>query len=192
MKPITGIIALFVLLAALGAAGCVSSPSPSPSTTVVPTVASPTATPIPTPTLIGGDQWANIQFNYQLETASQYSGLQQAAPGYLLYILQVNVSSDKPVQTSENWFWMEYKENATDSLHDTNASFSFVSYPQTTISSNTPSARGEIIFELPATMAKGYPMPYYYMPMEDQQGPYYVNGRVYGTLGDVQGPPMNL
>jgi hypothetical protein len=158
----------------------------------VPTVASPTATPIPTPTLIGGNDMANVLFNYQLTTASQYSGLQQAAPGYLLYVLQVNVSSDKPVPTSEGWFWMEYRANATDTLHETNKSFSFVSYPQTTIGPDTPSARGEIIFELPATMAQGYPLPYYYMPMGDQQGPYYVNGRVYGTLGDVQGTPMNL
>ena len=180
-----GIMAFILLLSALAIAGCISSPSPAP--TLAPTVG-PTAMPtaVPSPTPIGGNNGANIQFNYQLGTQTQFSGLQPAAPGDLLYLLQVNVSSDKPVQTSQAWFGMEYKVNATDSIHDSNSSISFVAYPSKIISWNTTSARGEMIFELPAKMAPGYPKPYYYMPMEDQPGPYYVYGKIYGTVGDVQ------
>jgi hypothetical protein len=185
MKQITWMLALIVTMSALVIAGCVGSPSSSP--TIAPTVGpSPTATPIPSPTLIGGNDQANIQFYYQLGSGSQYSGLQPSSPGDLLYILQVNVTSDKPVQTSQDWFWMEYRANASDSIHDSHASISFVTYPNKIISSNTTSARGEMIFELSATMAQGYPKPYYYMPTADQQGPYYVYSKVYGTVGDVQ------
>jgi len=173
------------LIAAFYVIGCVSSPSPAP--TVAPTsTPGPTLSVLPSPTLIGGNDGANIQFNYKLGTASEFSGLQKASPGNLLYLLQVKVSSDRPVQTSQDWFGMEYKVNATDSVHTSNSSMSFVKYGPSQIGPDAGLARGEIIFELPATMAPGYPKPYYYMPLEDQQGQYKVYDKVYGTVGDVQ------
>lgn len=185
MKRIEYIFLLSVLLAVSIVAGCVSSPVPTP--TPVPTATpTPAATVSPAPTLIGGSDEAHIRFNYQLGTASEYGGLQKASEGNLLYLLQVKVSSDKPVQTSQDWFWIEYKVNESDSVHTSHSSISFVKYPAKVIGNNSDSARGELIFELPANMAPGYPKPYYYMPLEDQQGPYKVYDKVYGEIGDVQ------
>jgi hypothetical protein len=142
------------------------------------------------PTLIGNSDEAHIQFTYQLGTASEYSGLQKASPGNLLYILQVKIRSDKPVETSQDWFWMEYKVNESDDIHSSHSSFSFVKYPTKVLNNSTDFAGGELIFELPAKMASGYPRPFYFMPFEEQQGAYKVYDKVYGTKGDVQGNPL--
>lgn len=181
MKKFTWIMALLVLLASFAIIGCVSSPSPTP--TPAPTAAS-TVTAIPSPSLIGGDE-AHIVFNYNLGSASSYSGLQNAAPGYLLYTLQVKVTSDKPVPTSQDWFWLEYKVNDTDSIHTTNNSMSYQTYPSEILGPNSAPAKGQLIFELPAKMAPGYPKAYYYMAKENQPGPYYVYDKVYGTVGNA-------
>ncbi len=183
MKRTLLIFLLITLIAACVVAGCVASPSPTPAPTVIPT---PTATVSAAPTFIGNSDEAHIKFTYQIETAPEYSGLQKASPGQLFYILQVKVSSDKPVRTSQDWFWMEYKVNESDSVHTSNSSFSFVKYPTKVLSNDSDSARGELIFELPANMAPGYPKPYYYLPLEEQQGQYKVYSKVYGTVGDVQ------
>jgi hypothetical protein len=181
------IFLLLALIAACVVAGCVTSPSPTPAPTVTPT-------PVPTisaaPTLIGKSDEAHIKFTYQLGTASEYSGLQKASPGNLLYLLQVKVSSDKPVQTSQDWFWMEYKSNESDDIHSSHSSISFVKYPTKVLNNSTDFAGGELIFELPANMAPGYPKPFYFMPFEEQQGAYKVYDKVYGTMGDVQGNPL--
>ncbi len=124
-------------------------------------------------------------FNYNLGSGTQYSGLQPAATGDLLYVLQVKVTSDKPIQTSQDWFWLEYKMNDTDSVHDTNNSMSYQTYPSEILGPDSAPAKGQMIFELPAQMAPGYPKAYYYMPKEDQPGPYYVYDKVYGTLGNA-------
>ncbi len=172
-------MAMLVLLTALAIAGCVSSPAPTatPAPTAIPSI-----TAIPSPTLIGGDE-AHIVFNYNIGSASSYSQLQQAAPGYLLYVLQVKVTSDKPIQTSQDWFWLEYKMNDTDNIHTTNNSSSFQTYPTEILGPNSDPAKGQFIFELPAKMAPGYPKAYYYMAKENQPGPYYVYDRVNGTPG---------
>ncbi len=167
MKQTLSLILLIVIIAACSAAGCVTSPAPTPVPTGMPT---PTATASPAPTLIGNSDEAHIAFTYQLGTASDFSGLQKAAPGYELYLLQVKVSSDKPVETSQDWFWMEYKVNESDSVHASHSSFSFVKYPTKVLRNGSDSAGGELIFELPASMASGYPKPYYYKPLEEQQG----------------------
>ncbi len=187
MKRTTLILLLPALAVACAVAGCVTSPSPA--ATVTP---SPAATVMPTqaPTLIGGSDEAHITFTYQLGTASEYSGLHKVSPGNLLYLLQVRVTSDKPVETSQDWFRMEYKANESDSVHVSHSSFSFVKYPTKTLNNASDPAGGQMIFELPASMAPGYPKPYYYKPLEEQQGTYKVYDKVYGTVGDVQGTPL--
>jgi hypothetical protein len=183
MKHIAVIIVLFIMLVALIAAGCIGSPTPTPTPTATP---APTVTPTPVPTLIGKNDEAHVQFFYSMGTASDYGGLKKASPGNLLYIIKVKVSSDKPVQTSLAWFWVEYKVNATDIVHDSNAIMAYVQYPEKTIGSDQGPAKGELLIELPAKLAEGYPKPYYYMPLEQQQGPYKVYDKVYGVVGDVQ------
>jgi len=183
MKNIKLILALIVLLVSLLAAGCVSTPAPT--ATITPTPA-PTAAASAGPTLIGHSDEAHVQFFYSMGTASDYGGLQKASPGNLLYIFKVNVSSDKPIQTSLDWFGAEYKVNNTDSVHDSRAFMAYVKYPEKTIGPGQGNARGEILIELPAQMAEGYPKPYYYLPLDQQQGPYKVYDKVYGEVGDVQ------
>lgn len=183
MKRLAVIFALFVLLVSSFVSGCISSPSPTSVPTVTP---APSAATSPVPTLIGGSDEAHVQFYYSLGTASDYGGLQKASPGNLLYIVKVNVSSDKPVETSQDWFWMEYKENETDTVHDSSRFMSYLKYPVRIISHDQEPARGELLIELPANMAPGYPKPYYYMPLDKQQGQYKVYDKVYGVVGDVQ------
>jgi len=146
-----------------------------------------TATASPLPTLIGGNDEAHVQFFYSLGTeTSEYGGMQKPAPGYLLYIYKVNVSSDKPVPTSLDWFGVEYKVNETDPVQASTAFNAYMEYPEKTIGSGPGSARAEIFIELPKNMAPGYPKIYYYKPLEQQQGPYKVYDKVYGVIGDVQ------
>lgn len=173
---------ILVVLVSLLVAGCVSSPAPTP--TPAPSV---TATATPIPTLIGGNDEAHIQFFYSLGTeTSEYGGMQKPAPGYLLYIYKVNVSSDKPVPTSLDWFGVEYKVNETDPVLESTAFNAYMKYPEKTIGSGLGTARAEIFIELPKNMAPGYPKIYYYKPLDKQQGPYKVYDKVYGVIGDVQ------
>jgi hypothetical protein len=182
MRLKTLIFLLAVLAAASVAAGCVISPSTSPAPTATP---APTAIESATP-IVESDE-AHIRFNYQLGTTPEYDGLQKASPGNLFYLLQANVSSDRPVQTSPDWFGMEYKTNETDSVHDAKPFGMYMfTYPTGEIGPGSGPARGGFLFELPAQMAEGYPKPYYYMPLGEQQGQYKVYDKVYGTLGDVQ------
>lgn len=183
MRNSTVILSLLVLLASLIVAGCISSPAPT--TTITPTPA-PTAASSGVPTLIGHSDEAHVQFFYSMGTASDYGGLQKASSGNLLYIFKVNVSSDKPIQTSLDWFGVEYKVNDTDPVHDSRAFMSYVKFPEKTIGSGPGNARGEILVELPDHMADGYPKPYYYLPLDQQQGQYKVYDKVYGVVGDVQ------
>jgi hypothetical protein len=185
MKRSMVILIFLILSASFLAAGCIGSPAPMP--TPAPTATpSPTVTVPPAPTLIGGSDEAHIRFDYQLGTASEYDG-QKASPGYKFYMLQVKVSSDKPVQTSPEWFWMEYKVNETANVQDRQPFSTYMfKYPTMVIDSGTGAARGGLIFELPAELAVGYPKPYYYLPLEGQQGQYKVYDKVYGTVGAVQ------
>ena len=185
MKRMMLMILLPAFIAACVVAGCVTSPSPAPTITPTPLPSSSAA-----PTLIGKSDEAHIQFTYQLGKQTELDGLQKASPGSLFYVLQVKVKSDKPIETSQDWFWMEYKANESDDLHSTNSAFSFVKYPTKVLNNSTDFAGGQMIFELPATMAPGYPKPFYFMAWEDQRGPYKVYDKVYGTPGDVQGNPL--
>jgi len=182
MKRYTIVLALIVLLASLLAAGCIGSPAPTPTTTPTPT---PTAAASTAPTLIGHSDEAHIGFYYQFDKMTEYDG-QKASPGMTFYALQVKIISDKPVQTSPDWFWVEYKVNDTAPL-ETRQPFStyMFTYPTTTISSDTGAAKGGLIWELPMDLADGYPKPYYYMPLDQQQGPYKVYDKVYGVVGPV-------
>jgi hypothetical protein len=184
MRRFTIILTIYVLLAASIAAGCITSPAPTPTPTVT---TGPTVTVMPTVTPIGGSDAANIEFHYQLGTSSEYDG-QKASPGNKFYMLQVRVASyDKPVSTSPEWFWVEFKVNDTAPVQD-RAPFStyMFKYPTKVIGPDTGSAKGGLIFELPEGLADGYPKPYYYMPMDQQQGQYKVYDKVYGTVGDIQ------
>jgi hypothetical protein len=182
MKAIPIIFVLSVLIVALATAGCLNK-STTPAVTATPV---PTATKTPTATLIGNTDEAHVQFFYSMGTQSDYGGLQKASKGNLLYIFKVNVSSDKPIQTSLAWFGAEYKVNDTDAVHDTRAFNSYVTFPEKTIGPGLSSARGEILAELPDHMAEGYPKIYYWLPLNQQQGPYKVYDKVYGVPGDVQ------
>ena len=167
-----------ILLASILITGCVNQPIPATST--------PTATIPPTPTLIGNNDEAHVYFSYQLGTSYEYDGL-KASPGHKFYMLQVKVRSDKPVQTSMDWFWIEYKVNDTDNVQVRQPFTTYMfKYPTTVIGPDTGAARGGLLFELPEKMADGYPRPYYYMPLEAQQGQYRVYDKVYGKVGDVE------
>ncbi|HTY90825.1 MAG TPA: hypothetical protein VMC84_06575 [Methanocella sp.] len=180
MKRYSILFALSVLIASLLVAGCTGSPVSTPAVTATP---NPSAIVSAVPTLIGNSDEAHIEFYYQLGKMAEYDG-QKASPGMLFYPLQVKVSSDKPVQTSPDWFGVEYKVNDTDPVQ-TRQPFStyMFTYPTRELSSDTGAARGGIIFELPANLAEGYPKPYYYMPLDQQQGPYKVYNKVYGVVG---------
>lgn len=180
MKYITIILALIVLLAALLVAGCASTPAPTTTVT-----ATPAPSALPTTTLIGKSDEAHIEFYYQIGRMAEYDG-QKASPGMMFYALQVKVSSDKPVQTSPEWFGIEYKVNATDPVSERPPFSTYMfTYPTKEISSDTGAARGGLIFELPQRLADGYPRPCYYMPFDQQQGPYKVYDKVYGVVGPV-------
>lgn len=172
---------ILVLLVSLLAAGCVNAPAPTPSPTATP---APTVTAPPAPTLIGNNDEAHIGFNYQMGKMSEYDG-QKASPGMAFYTLQVKVTSDKPVQTSPGWFGIEFKVNSTDPVQERPPFSTYMfTYPTRVLDSNTP-ARGGLIFELPSQLADGYPKPYYYMPLDEQQGEYKVYDKVYGVVGAV-------
>lgn len=175
-------ILLIVLVMGLLVAGCTGTSTPTPTVSPAPTV-----TPTPVPTLIGKSDEAHVLFYYSPGgTASEYGGLKKASAGNVLYIIKVNVSSDKPIATSPAWFGVEYKVNATDTVHDSSAIMWYVMYPERTIGSGLEPARGEFLIELPSKLAPGYPKPFYYMPLEQQPGPYKVYDKVYGVVGDVQ------
>ncbi len=174
-----------LLLASLLIGGCITPTSPSPLQSTSATAA-PVATMPPSPTMIGNSDEAHVDFNYQLGTSYEYDGL-KASPGHKFYMLQVKVSSDKPVQTSLDWFWMEYKVNETDSVQVRQPFTTYMfKYPTMVIGPGTGAARGGLLFELPDKLADGYPKPCYYMPLEEQQGQYKVYDKVYGKVEDVQ------
>jgi len=173
------------LAVACAVAGCVSSPSPA----VTPSPAA-TATVMPTPVLIGGSDEAHITFTYALDRQSEMYGLQKASPGKLFYRLTVKVTSDKPIATSEDWFWMEYRASEAGGVNSSNSFFVYKQYPAKVLRNESDFAGGVLVFELPENMATGYPKPYYYKPLDEQQGMYKVYDKVYGTVGDVQGIPL--
>jgi hypothetical protein len=184
MKKFTLFMAIAVLLAAFFVAGCVNSPGPTASP--APTVTlQPTSTAVPSPTLIGRNDEAHIQFYYSVATATDYSGLPKASPGKIFYILDVQVSSDKPVQTSADWITLEYKVNDTDPVKYM-APFTslFKVYPSKIIGGdNGSTAEGRLMYEMPAQLAAGYPKAVYFLPLNQQQGQYKVYDPVYGSLG---------
>lgn len=178
---------LSAIVAACAVAGCIGSPTPSPSPTAAP---SPSATAVPGPTLIGGSDEAHVQFTYALDSQSEMYGLQKASPGKLFYRLTVKVTSDKPIDTSADWFRMEYKAKESDSVHTSTDFFVYKAYSARVLQNESDSAGGILVFELPESMAAGYPKPYYYKPLDQQQGTYKVYDKVYGKVGDVQGIPL--
>jgi hypothetical protein len=158
MKRFTVILAFCALLASFLVAGCIGGPVPTPTATATP---APSVAVSTVPTLIGHSDEAHIEFYYQMGKMYEYDG-QKASPGMAFYPLQVKVSSDKPVQTSPDWFGVEYKVNATDPVKERPPFSTYMfTYPTKEISSDTGAARGGLIFELPQDLADGYPKPYY-------------------------------
>lgn len=160
------IMLITIIIGVVLAMGCTSPMTPTP-------------TPVASPTLIGGSDEAHIQFIYGLRTYSDFWG-QKASPGKVFYIMHANITSDKPVECTPDWFYLEYKAKDTGPLT--------IVYPVSNrFSSKTIQngvyAQGEIEFELPTDMAPGYPKPVFWMPVDRQTGPYKVKQPVYGSPG---------
>jgi hypothetical protein len=148
-------------------------------------VSTATATPSPTvsssPTLIGGNDEAHIIFNWEVWTYTTEYNRIKVTPGNSFYVMHVNVTSDKPVQSSAEWFTMEYKEKDSDPVSV--ADYTTFSYPGGMIGVNGSYMVGDIEFELPAHLAAGYPKPVYWMDVDKQSGTYKVKQPVYGEGG---------
>lgn len=176
---------VFIVLSIMAVSGCTDKDDYAP--TMIPTVPptpSPTvtATAIPTPTLIGGSDEAHIAFSYSYMATKEYRGL-TANPGYKLYVLDVSVSSDKPVETSADWFSIDYRRNASESIKTYYPITS--KYPSFTMGPTTGPVEGWLLFELPDSNDGQYSLqPVYTAPKNFIfKGPYKVYGKVYGVRG---------
>ena len=176
-KQALTLIAATVLAAAL-IAGC-TSPAPTPAATPSPAPA-PTASPAPTP--IGGSDEAHIDFSYTTHEYTQsYEGI-PVYPGEIIYGFDVTVDSDKPVKTDPDWFTIEYRRNATDTLK-TYKPMTVRDYPTATIGNGSKPATGRVLVALPVPDfgAQG-PVPVYFKPLDRQEGPYKVYSPVRGYI----------
>lgn len=161
--------------------GCTS---PAPSATPIPTAtATPAASPTvtPGPTLIGGTDQAFVGFTYNLRSMKQYMGL-EASPGNRLYLLDVSVTSDKPVDFSPEWFKIDFWDNETSMK--TYSPFTY-NFDVVTIIPEKGSVRGWLLYEMPDVQTPGYePRPVLSPPdAEKQRGPYKIHNKVYGEKG---------
>jgi hypothetical protein len=169
------IILIAIIAVVFLAIGCAAPvPVPTPTTTSTP---APTATA--GPTLIGGSDEAHVIFNYGLRTYHDFWG-QTASPGMVFYIMHANVTSDKPVECTPDWFALEYRVNNIEPVK--------TAYPVSNRfnSATTQSgvyATGEIEFELPDQMAEGYPKAVFWKPVDRQNGIYKVKQPIYGVPG---------
>lgn len=148
-------------------------------------VATATATPSPvvssTPTLIGGNDEAHIIFTWGIRTYTTEYDRIKVAPGKAFYVMHVNVTADKPVESSAEWFKLEYKEKDSDTVSV--ADYTTFTYPGGMIGVNGSYLTGDIEFELPAHLAAGYPKPVYWLDVDKQSGIYKVKQPVYGEGG---------
>ncbi|HEY3273104.1 MAG TPA: hypothetical protein VGJ92_05040 [Methanocella sp.] len=166
------------ILAAILFAGC-TSPTPTPVITPSPTVP-PAISPVPTP--IGGSDTATIDFSYTLRQYTQmYEGI-PVYPGEIMYGFDVTVDSDKPVETDQSWFTIEYRRNASAPL-ETFQPMAVRDYPSTTIGNGSKPATGRVLIVLPApTFGSFDPVPIYFKPLDQQTGPYKVLNPVRGYI----------
>ncbi|MCD1296305.1 hypothetical protein CUJ83_14980 [Methanocella sp. CWC-04] len=169
---------MILIMAAIMMTGCASpevSPTPAPTIT-------PAPTSVPSPTLIGGSDEAHVAFYYNLRSTPYYAGL-EAQPGKKLYLLDVSISSDKPVQASAEWFRIDYRRNATDDI----VPYYPITYEfdATEMGPDTGVVTGRFIFELPDPTSSEFTMQPVYDPPEpeNQVGPYKVYDEVYGVKG---------
>ncbi len=171
------ILLIAIIMAAFLAIGC-TVPLKVPLSTA-------TATPSPvvssTPTLIGGNDEAHILFTWEIWTYTKEYNRIPVTPGKSFYVMHVNVTADKPVETSAQWFKLEYKEKDSDPV--SLADYTTFSYPGGMIGVNGSYLTGDIEFELPAHLASGYPKPVYWMDPDKQSGTYKVKEPVYGEGG---------
>ena len=179
------ILLIAIVAAAFLAIGC-TVPVKVPVTTATATVtAISTATPTPgasyTPTLIGGNDEAHIIFTWGIRTYTTEYNRIKVTPGKSFYIMHVNVTADKPVESSAEWFTMEYKEKDSDPVSV--ADYTTFTYPGGMIGVNGSYLTGDIEFELPARLAAGYPRPVYWLDVNKQSGIYKVKQPVYGEGG---------
>lgn len=160
--------------------GCTgTSPAPAPT----PTPEAATFTPVPSPTLIGGSDEAHIDFRYSISSYTHYDNI-EAQPGKVFYRVIVEVSSDKPVETSADWIKLEYRSGPADSI---NYYEPFThTYPSKVIGPDTGAAKGVMLFEVPKPISYEYQPVLIYsppVPPEKQSGPYRVYSNVTGTKG---------
>jgi hypothetical protein len=166
------------ILAAVIFAGC-ASPTPAPAVTPTATVP-PTISPAPTPPV--SDDRANVTFTYVLHGAGQnYDGLLPAGPGELYYTLDVTVNSDKPIRTDGSWFTVQYRRNGSAPLLTYTPTV--IDYPSKTIGDGSGPAEGRLLVTLPEPEFDPYgPVPVYFKPIDQQEGPNKVYAPVYGFM----------
>ena len=171
------ILLMAIIMAAFLAIGC-TMPLKEPQS-------SATATPTPavsyTPTLIGGNDEAHIIFTWEIWTYTKEYNRILVTPGKSFYLMHVNVTADKPVESSAQWFKLEYKEKDSDPVSQ--ADYITYTYPGGMIGVNGSYLTGDIEFELPARLAAGYPKPVYWLDSDKQSGIYKVKQPVYGEGG---------
>lgn len=169
------LLLILIIGAVFLAIGCTAPVKvPTPTATATP---SPMATA--GPTLIGGSDEAHVIFNYGLRTYHDFWG-QTASPGMVFYIMHVNITSDKPVDCTPDWFSLEYRVNNIEPVK--------IAYPvssrfNSAVIQNGVYATGEIEFELPDHLAEGYPKAVFNKPIDQQSGIYKVKQPVYGVPG---------
>jgi hypothetical protein len=166
-----------LIIAAILVAGC-TSPTPVPTSTPSPSVP-PTITPAPTPS---GSDKATIDFSY---VESQYNIMYEGIPinpGEIMYAFDVKVDSDRPVETDQDWFSIEYRQNGTGTLQ-TYQPMTVRDYPEKTIGNGSAPATGRVLIVLPAPGPGSYgPVPVYFKPLDQQQGLYKVYSPVRGYI----------
>jgi hypothetical protein len=176
-KSVILLIAASIIVAIL-VAGC-TSPTPTPVITPSPTVP-PSISPAPTP--IGGNEEATIDFSYVVHQYTQMYESIPVYPGEIMYGFDVTVDSDKPVQTDQSWFTIEYRRNATAPI-ETLQPMTVRDYPSTTIGNGSKPATGRVLIVLPApSFGSIEPVPIYSKPLADQKGQYKVLNPVRGYI----------
>ncbi len=160
-------------------AGC-TTPTPTPAVTPSPTVPpaiSPGATPTPAPSTT-----ADVSLEYVIHSKGTYwPPLLPAPGGYLYYVIDVTVRSDKPVAIDGAGFSVEYRRNGTDGLKAYR--MNVIDTPTPATANSTSPAIGRLIVTLPEPGPDAYgPVPVYLTPLDQQKGPYKVNTPAYAVM----------
>jgi len=99
-----------------------------------------------------------------------------------MYGFDVTVDSDKPIETDQSWFTIEYRRNATAPL-ETLQPMTVRDYPSTTIGNGSRPATGRVLIVLPApSFGSLEPSIIYFKPLAEQNGPYKVTNPVRGYI----------